>query len=77
MENKQILQEFECCIDSIDLDKKTFWATLYDVTNPRYDIEEMAEFDFLCFQLLIINIFKKVCYLIGLSVKLLMRITLC
>lgn len=49
METKQIHQEFECCIDSIDFDKKTFWATLYDVTNPRYDIEEMAEFEFSIF----------------------------
>lgn len=48
METKQIHQEFECYIDSIDFDKKTFWAVLYDVTNPSYE-EEIGEFDFSVF----------------------------
>lgn len=48
METKQIHQEFECYIDSIDFEKKTFWAVLYDVTNPSYN-EEIAEFDFSVF----------------------------
>lgn len=49
MEHKQVLQEFEGCIDSVDIENKTFWAKLFDVTQPRYDIEEMAEFDFSVF----------------------------
>lgn len=49
METKKTLQEFEGCIDSVDLEKKTFWATLFDVTKPRYDLEETAEFDFSVF----------------------------
>lgn len=49
MEHKQILQEFEGYIDSVDLENKTFWAKLFDITQPRYDIEEMAEFDFSVF----------------------------
>jgi hypothetical protein len=50
MEHKQILQEFEGCIDSVDIENKTFWAKLFDITQPRYDIEEMAEFDFSVFE---------------------------
>lgn len=49
MEHKQILQEFEGCIESVDSENKTFWAKLFDVTQPRYDIDEMAEFDFSVF----------------------------
>lgn len=49
METKKISQEFEGCIDSVDLEEKTFWATLFDVTKPRYDLEETAEFDFSVF----------------------------
>lgn len=51
METKQILQEFEGCIESVDLENKTFWAKLFDVTQPRYDIEEMAEFEFSVFDI--------------------------
>lgn len=50
MEHKQILQEFEGCIESVDRENKTFWAKLFDVTQPRYDIDEMAEFDFSVFE---------------------------
>jgi hypothetical protein len=49
MESKQILQEFEGVIDSVDYDNRTFWATLYDSTNPQSDLEEIAEFEFAVF----------------------------
>lgn len=51
METKQIFQEFECYIDSIDHDAKTFWAMLYDLTDPSVQegLEEMAEFEFSVF----------------------------
>lgn len=49
MESKQILQKFEGVIDSVDYDNKTFWAKLYDSTNPQSDLEEMAEFEFSVF----------------------------
>jgi len=48
MEHKQILQEFEGYIDSVDIEKKTFFAILYDVTNPKSD-EEIGEFNFSVF----------------------------
>lgn len=49
MEHKQLLQEFEGYIDSVDSENKTFWATLHDVTNQQSYLEEMGEFDFSVF----------------------------
>jgi len=51
METKQILQKFECYIDSVDQEAKKFWAMLYDLTDPstQEGIDEMAEFEFSVF----------------------------
>lgn len=48
METKKLLQKFECYVDSVDADNKTFWAVLKDATNPDFD-DEMGEFDFSVF----------------------------